>query len=255
LYALSRPIVDPVRFVPPFRASLTAAETMAAGRIVIFISLIIYPLFQKTLLFPFVVTVMPRVSKDQAEANRVRVAKAAARLYREGGIERTSVAEIMEEAGMTIGAFHRQFGSKEALAVEACQHAFTEVILDWQRRVHEGGASQRTFTGLTENYLSSEHRDDGGTGCATAALAGDIMHEPSRSPLRQAFVAGVQRCVGIVVDLLPTSLSKKKRQQRALGVYATLVGALVIARATRGDAISDEILVAAEEAVKLLRNA
>jgi TetR/AcrR family transcriptional repressor of nem operon len=198
---------------------------------------------------------MPRVSRDQAEANRVRVAQTAAKMYREGGIERTSVAGIMEQAGMTIGAFHRQFGSKDALAVEACEYAFTEIVLAWQRQIHEGGASQRTFAQLTEAYLSPQHRDDRGSGCAASALAGDIMHEPPRGALRRAFIAGIHQFAGVLGDLLPDSLSKKKRQQRALAVYATLVGAIVIARATSEDPISEDILSAATEAVKLLRNA
>jgi TetR/AcrR family transcriptional repressor of nem operon len=198
---------------------------------------------------------MPRVSRDQAEANRVRVAKAAARLYREGGIERTSVAEIMEHAGMTIGAFHRQFGSKEALALEACQHAFAETNLSWQQQIHEEGASQQTFVRLMESYLSTKHRDSRGDGCATAALAGDIMHEPPRSPLRRVFIDGVQQFAGVIGELLPASLSKKKRRQRALAVYATIVGAITLARATSEDPIAQDVLAAAGEAVKLLRNA
>jgi TetR/AcrR family transcriptional regulator, transcriptional repressor for nem operon len=198
---------------------------------------------------------MPRVSRDQAEANRVRVAKAAAKLYREGGVERTSVAEVMEHAGMTIGAFHRQFGSKEALAVEACQHAFTEILLEWQQHVHEHGASPRTFARLTKKYLSPQHRDDRGTGCAASALAGDVMHEPPRSPLRQVFTAGIHQFAGQIGNLLPAAFSKKKRQQRALAIYATLVGAMVLARATREDSVSEDVLAAAEEAVKLLHDA
>jgi TetR/AcrR family transcriptional regulator, transcriptional repressor for nem operon len=179
----------------------------------------------------------------------------AAKLYREGGIERTSVAEIMESAGMTSGAFHRQFGSKEALAVEACQHAFTELILDWQQHIHKHGANQGTFTRLMEEYLSPKHRDDRGRGCAASALGGDVMHEPPRSMLRRTFVAGIHQFSGLLFNLLPVAFAKKKRQQRALAIYATLVGAMVISRATSEDPISEDVLAAAREAVKLLRSA
>src|SRR5471032_564584 len=48
--------------------------------------------------------IMPRVSRSEAEANRARVARTASRMYREGGIERVSVAEVMTAAGMTVGA-------------------------------------------------------------------------------------------------------------------------------------------------------
>ncbi|CAB3763630.1 TetR/AcrR family transcriptional regulator [Paraburkholderia solisilvae] len=196
---------------------------------------------------------MPRVSRDQAEANRLRVTRTAAKLYRASGLERTSVADIMESADMTIGAFHRQFGSKEALATEACRHAFAEICLHWQQRIHRDGATQ-AFARLTADYLSTRHRDGSGEGCAAAALAGDIAHQPAHSPLRKAFIAGVQHFAAIMGEILPAALSPKKRRRRALAVYATLVGAVTIARATKGDAISEEVLEAATDAVKLLRD-
>jgi TetR/AcrR family transcriptional repressor of nem operon len=196
---------------------------------------------------------MPRVSRDQAQANRLRVAKTAAKLYREGGLERTSVAEIMEGAGMTIGAFHRQFGSKEALAIEACHHAFTDITLRWQQQIHEQGASGQTFARLMESYLSPMHRDGRGDGCAASALAGDVAHQPPRSRLRKVFTAGMRQFADMLGELLPAAMSKKKRQQRALAIYATLVGAITLARASSEDAISEEVLSAAFEAVKLLR--
>jgi TetR/AcrR family transcriptional repressor of nem operon len=198
---------------------------------------------------------MPRVSRDQADANRLRVAQTAARLYREGGFELTSVAEIMESAGMTVGAFHRQFGSKEALAVEACQHAFAELILCWQQQIHQGGGNHQTFSRLVDEYLSTKHRDESGDGCVASALASDIAHQPKRSRLRKIFTAGVRQSVETLDAVLPASLSPKKRRRRALAVYATLVGAMTIARATSEDPISEEILKSAAEVVKLFRDA
>ena len=48
---------------------------------------------------------------------------AAARLFRERGIGATGVDVITEDAGLTHGAVYSQFGSKEAIAVEAIRGA------------------------------------------------------------------------------------------------------------------------------------
>ncbi|MFF1268504.1 DUF6262 family protein, partial [Streptomyces anulatus] len=65
---------------------------------------------------------MGRVSQAQAEENRRRVVDTASRLFREQGTQ-VSVADLMKAAGLTHGAFYKQFASKEALVDEATAHA------------------------------------------------------------------------------------------------------------------------------------
>ncbi|EKU30878.1 TetR family transcriptional regulator [Alcaligenes sp. HPC1271] len=62
---------------------------------------------------------MGRVSREQAERNRERVLETACRLFRKHGVEGVSIGDIMKEAGLTAGAFYKQFVSKEALIDEA----------------------------------------------------------------------------------------------------------------------------------------
>ena len=60
-----------------------------------------------------------KVSKEQVAQNREALIQAAARLFRERGIDGVGVAEICKHAGLTHGALYAQFPSKEALAAEA----------------------------------------------------------------------------------------------------------------------------------------
>lgn len=85
---------------------------------------------------------MGRVSQAQAEENRRRVVDTASRLFREQGTQ-VSVADLMKAAGLTHGAFYKQFASKEALVGEATAHAFAELA--------------RRYTGGLERY--EERRD------------------------------------------------------------------------------------------------
>ena len=52
---------------------------------------------------------MPRVSRQQTDANRATIAEAAARLIRERGIDGLSVADLMASAGLTHGGFYGHF--------------------------------------------------------------------------------------------------------------------------------------------------
>lgn len=70
---------------------------------------------------------MGRVSQAQAQENRRQVVAAAARLFRERGVQAVSVADLMAEVGLTHGGFYRQFTSKEALLTEATVLAFADL--------------------------------------------------------------------------------------------------------------------------------
>ena len=60
-----------------------------------------------------------RVSRVQAEDNRKKVIDVASRLFREHGFDGIGLKDLMEGAGLTQGAFYKQFASKEALAAQA----------------------------------------------------------------------------------------------------------------------------------------
>src|SRR5438477_9293146 len=65
-----------------------------------------------------------RRSREETARTRTAAVEAASRLFRERGIDATSVNDVMAELGMTGGGFYRHFESKEALAVEACGEAY-----------------------------------------------------------------------------------------------------------------------------------
>jgi AcrR family transcriptional regulator len=71
---------------------------------------------------------MPRVSNEEKQRNHNKIVDAAARLFRENGIEMTSVADVMKAAGLTHGGFYRHFGSKEDLISAALDRAVDDVL-------------------------------------------------------------------------------------------------------------------------------
>ncbi|MNG31002.1 hypothetical protein D3C84_1167350 [compost metagenome] len=58
-------------------------------------------------------------------------------------------------------------------------------------------------------------------------------------------MAGLNRLLEALGELMDSDDAAEKRQQ-ALVQYSLMVGALTLARATRGDALSEEILEAAQ---------
>ncbi|MFH8487793.1 TetR family transcriptional regulator [Streptomyces longisporoflavus] len=182
---------------------------------------------------------MGRVSQAQAEENRRRVVDTASRLFREQGTQ-VSVADLMQAAGLTHGAFYKQFDSKEALVDEAAAHAFAELA-----RRHAAGldqyegqraAAQRK---LIDTYLSVEHRDNPADGCPVAGLATDIARGGGGDEARRVYAEGVADFADFLADA----------DQDGLVRLCTLFGALVLSRATQGSPLSEQILTTAHAAL------
>ncbi|KAB2350043.1 TetR/AcrR family transcriptional regulator [Actinomadura rudentiformis] len=178
---------------------------------------------------------MGRVSQAQARQNRERVVDQASRLFREQGTE-VSVADLMKAAGLTHGGFYKQFASKEALIGEATAHAFDEHArlraTALERHPGNRAAAQRAFI---DAYLSTEHRDSAAEGCPVAGLGVDIARGHGDAEARRIFTE----------QLGDTAAWFAAEGEDGIARLCTMVGALVLARATKGHALSEDILAAA----------
>ena len=71
-----------------------------------------------------------RISKEQARENREKVVETASRLFRERGFEGVGVSDLMKTAGFTHGGFYNHFSTKDALATEALESAWSEMATE-----------------------------------------------------------------------------------------------------------------------------
>ena len=192
---------------------------------------------------------MPRVSRKQADLNREIIVEAATRLFRERGLHGISVIEVMAAAGLTHGGFYGHFESREALAQEASGRAFKQSTERWKAWIAVNEDKKEARQALIRPYLSAASRDNPGDSCPVVAFAGDMCHEAADSGLRQTFMEGFGTLLDTFAPLMNTGDDTRDRQQ-ALVQYSLMVGALTLARATRGDPVSDEILEAARTFLK-----
>ena len=70
----------------------------------------------------------------------------AARRFRERGVEGIGVADVMKEAGVTVGAFYKHFGSRDQLVVEALATAFKDLDV-WEEHTADMGATSPEIPG------------------------------------------------------------------------------------------------------------
>jgi TetR/AcrR family transcriptional regulator, transcriptional repressor for nem operon len=186
---------------------------------------------------------MPRVSKQQADANRTTIAETSSQLFRERGFNGVSVDDLMAAAGLTHGGFYGHFASKGALAAEACGLAFDQSCARWNTCVADRGGGSAARAALVERYLSLAARAKPGTACPMAGLAGDVAREAADAPVREVYVSGFEKLLDILASCQNTRDAATDRRE-ALADLSTLVGSMVLARATAGHGVSDELLAA-----------
>ncbi|HEX3791334.1 MAG TPA: TetR family transcriptional regulator [Pseudonocardiaceae bacterium] len=188
---------------------------------------------------------MGRASRADAARHREQVVTATAKLIRDRGSAGVSVQDVMSAANLTHGGFYKHFASKEDLLGVAATAAFAE-LLAWLGQVAKD-FPDHARTRLIRTYLSTEHRDNPGAGCAITALAGDAARAPAASPLRESYAAGVEAVLARVAEL------GHEAYDRAIIDYATMAGALTLARATAQSPLSDHILQIIEQALTAQR--
>jgi TetR/AcrR family transcriptional repressor of nem operon len=186
-----------------------------------------------------------RVSKEKAAQNRQDMLTAAARLFREQGVSATGVDAITKDASLTHGAVYSHFGSKEAIAAEAIRLALRGSGRLWQRLIERKGAKQ-AFPAIVAAYLSRDHRDSPGQGCAVAALGSEIARQPQS--VREAFTEEFKNGLEFLAEGMPGDDSSG-RYEDAIAAFAGMVGALILARAVNDEPLSDRILQVTAERV------
>ena len=92
---------------------------------------------------------------------------------------------------------------------------------------------------IVAGYLAISHRDDPGNGCVLAALGADVARKGPA--VRHAVTEGLRPFIELLTRSVP-GRSRTARRKKALTIYASLVGAMVLARAVDDPALSKQIL-------------
>ena len=184
-------------------------------------------------------------SKAEKARTHKRIVAIASKRFREEGLAGIGIAELMKEAGLTVGGFYKHFDSRDHLVAEAVSSAFG----GWKRRVDAAKSSgpPDTYESLVDDYLSKAHRDSPGTGCALSALAPEIARGDKRT--RALTSEQVRSDIQLIAALHPAK-DKRTARSRAILTFSALVGAMSLARAVSDEALSREILNTVAELLK-----
>lgn len=184
---------------------------------------------------------MPRTPANRKEATHERIVEAAARAIRRSGYDGTGVADIMKAAGLTHGGFYAHFASRDAMLAEAADRAGAEAVAT-STHIASAAPPRQGLQSLLRAYLSKEHLEGSDAGCPVAALGSET---PRQAPeVRRAATRHIKEMIDLVARQSP-DWGRPGAHERALVTVATMVGALLVARAVDDIHLSDALRGAA----------
>lgn len=185
---------------------------------------------------------MPK-TRQQKQESRQAIVRAAAKLFREKGFDRVSVAEVMEGAGMTHGGFPRHFASKDDLVTAALADVF-------ESNAREPMLPASDLAAFVQAYLNPNHRDAAGSGCVFAALGPELARAPA--PTRRLLTQAIERQIASFAEVAPGDNDADKRRL-AIATWSAVIGAMLLARISDSAELSDEILAAGRSVADTIR--
>jgi len=186
-----------------------------------------------------------RVSRIQAAENRQTVINVASRLFRERGFDGIGLKDLMEGAGLTQGAFYKQFASKEDLAVEASRRALESASGRWSDAAAQN--PDDPLGAVIGFYLSGDHREEKMDGCPIVALGSDAARQGP--DVKAEFEAGIKARLDVLDRFIAGSGDEASRG-KAMGILATIVGAVTLSRVVNDPDLAQALLNAAAQQVR-----
>jgi len=185
-----------------------------------------------------------RVSRAQAEENRQTVIEVASRLFREHGFDGIGLKDLMAGAGLTQGAFYKQFASKDDLVAQASRRALESAFRRWSAAA--AAKPDAPLEAVIAFYLSMDHRAERMEGCPVVALGSDAARQGIE--VKASFEAGIRKYLEMLGNWLGDA-DGDEPSRKAMAILSTMVGAVVLSRAVNDERLSKQFLQAAAESV------
>ncbi len=179
-----------------------------------------------------------RKSNEEAAKTRKTIVATAANEIRRSGIAEASVSDIMAAAGLTSGGFYRHFESKDQLVAEALEKAGDQ-LTESLRKVAASGSYDdlvNAYIGATNKALTEV------PSCPYASLGSEIARA---GPAPREAVTKLMEDMFTLFGSGPGGTKAARR--KGMAAFATLVGAMTLARISTDRDMAEEILDVARQ--------
>jgi AcrR family transcriptional regulator len=180
------------------------------------------------------------VRRNNPEGLRARVLDAAARLFQARGYHATGMREVMQASGISSGALHHHFPTKDALALAVITERVAPVVREsWIDPVRTAASVSEGIRKVFADIIDGIEQRGSVAGCPLNNLAMELSFSNPRfrEPL-QAIFQDWQSALATRIGQTKraTGLSATKRAAAAAFIIATYSGAMNLAKTTQSAA-------------------
>lgn len=193
-------------------------------------------------------------SKEHKAATRQKILDSAIKLFSTNGFDQVTIDDLMNDAGLTRGAFYAHFKNKKAV--------YSKAIIEGAKKSRIMQKKPEEFTNsewiedLLFGYISQEHIDQDISPCPLAFLVTDIANNENEI---KAVYTRMYKLLnkGIQTQLKGDfKLSQAQQEQNILAATAMMIGAVAIGRALTDGNTTDKLLMSCRSrALNLLKSA
>lgn len=136
---------------------------------------------------------MPKVTPEYRDARRVEIIDAAVRAFRQGGFQKTSMADIISESGMSAGAIYNHYSSKADIILDVASRVIGHRVIDLDELSKE--ESMPPPARLIRVLMAGMIREIGSPGIMVQ-LWGEAISDPSIAQLVADVLATIRGAYG-----------------------------------------------------------
>jgi TetR/AcrR family transcriptional repressor of nem operon len=149
----------------------------------------------------------------------------------------------MRDAGLTHGGFYKHFESKDELLLESLKEAFRD-IGDTLVRAAEQSHPEPAWKAIVKTYLTLEFCDHPERGCPLPALAPELSRVDQK--MRKQILPELVSYKDRMLPFMPGRRTADK-ERAFFAIFATMAGAIEIARMLPEPAMREKVLAAAKD--------
>ncbi len=176
-------------------------------------------------------------TREHKERSRERILGSAAKLFPRLGYEAVSIDILMQDAGLTRGAFYAHFNNKSEVYTESIVYAAKNNPFAHMEN-HEQWLSQ-----AIDSYLSREHLDNREFPCPLSFLVTDVSR--SDPAVRNTYTRIYKNLNRLLKQQLDSGTS-----EQVMATTAMMIGGLAVARVLDDKRAADRLLSACRDGAK-----
>ena len=180
-------------------------------------------------------------SQEHKQRSRDKILQSASELFPRQGFDAVSIDQVMENAGMTRGAFYNHFNNKSELYAESMLYASLRNPFATEK--NSAASDSVWFERTVANYLSREHIEDVASPCPLAFLVNDVNQRDYE--VREVYTRIYKNLMRTMRERLTQTDS-----DNLMAASAMMIGGVAIARALNDERYADKLLGVCNETVR-----